>query len=148
MTQGRPGSDEWITAFLISYSLDYYHWHYVTDTDGNQNMFTGNYDAVSVRFQYFRSMFYARFIRLHLVSWHVRPSLRLEFVGCQGKPPVDDLRTTHQYISECNKPLVFAPYSRFSASSAVPTRHRATCQARDAFLSNNKGWCARYKQGE
>ena len=98
MTQGRPGSDEWITAFLISYSLDYYHWHYVTDTDANQNIFTGNYDAVSIRFQYFRTSFHARFIRLHLVSWHVRPSLRLEFVGCQGKHRSDSLRMTNLFV--------------------------------------------------
>jgi hypothetical protein len=48
---------------------------------------------------------------------------------------------------ECNKPLVFLPYTRFSALSSVPSRYRATCQPRDAFLISNKGWCARYKQG-
>ena len=43
--------------------------------------------------------------------------------------------------------MVFIPYTRFSASSSVPTPYRATCQPRDAFLLSNKGWCARYKQG-
>ncbi len=85
MTQGRPGSGEWITALLISHSLDYYHWNYITDSEGNQNIFTANHDAVSIRYQYFRIPFNARFIRFHLVSWHFRPSLRLELVGCQGK---------------------------------------------------------------
>ncbi len=84
MTQGRPGSGEWITALLISYSLDYYHWNYITDSEGNQNIFTGNHDAVSIRYQYFQMPFNTRFIRFHLVSWHSRPSLRLELVGCQG----------------------------------------------------------------
>ncbi|CAF0912710.1 unnamed protein product [Rotaria sp. Silwood1] len=130
MTQGRPGSREWITSLLISHSLDYYQWNYITDSDGDQNIFTANHDAVSIRYQYFRIPFNARFIRFHIVSWHLHPSLRLELVGCQ----------------ECNKPLVFAPYTRFSASSSVPTRYRATCQPRDAFLLSNKGWCARYKQ--
>jgi hypothetical protein len=50
------------------------------------------------------------------------------------------------FFKECNKPLIFVPYTRFSASSSVPTRYRATCQPRDAFLLSNKGWCARYKQ--
>ncbi|CAF1251328.1 unnamed protein product [Adineta steineri] len=130
ITQGRPGSGEWITALLISYSLDYYQWNYITDSDGNQNIFTGNHDAVSIRYQYFQMPFNTRFIRFHIVSWHFRPSLRLELIGCQ----------------ECNKPLVYLPYTRFSASSSIPTRYRATCQPRDAFLLSNKGWCARYKQ--
>ena len=85
ITQGRPGSGEWITALLISHSLDYYQWNYITDTEGNQKIFTGNQDAVSVRYQYFQTPFYARFIRFHIVSWNLRPSLRLELVGCQGK---------------------------------------------------------------
>jgi hypothetical protein len=85
MTQGQPGSGEWITALLISYSLDYYQWNYITDSDGNQNIFTANHDAVAIRYQYFRTSFNARFIRFHIVSWHFRPSLRLELIGCQGK---------------------------------------------------------------
>lgn len=85
MTQGRPGSREWITSLLISYSLDYYQWSYITDSDGNQNIFTANHDAVSVRYQYFRISFITRFIRFHVVSWHIRPSLRLELIGCPGK---------------------------------------------------------------
>ncbi|CAF4337736.1 unnamed protein product [Rotaria socialis] len=130
MTQGRPGSREWITSLLISHSLDYYHWNYITDSDGNQNIFTANHDAVSIRYQYFRTPFNTRFIRFHIVSWHLHPSLRLELVGCP----------------ECNKPLVFVPYTHFSASSSVPIRHRTSCQPRDAFILSNKGWCARYKQ--
>lgn len=85
MTQGRPGSGEWITALLVSYSLDYYQWSYITDGDGNQKVFEGNHDAVAVRHQYFQTPFYGRFIRFHVVAWHVRPSLRLELVGCQGQ---------------------------------------------------------------
>lgn len=57
------------------------------------------------------------------------------------------IHQTLRWFLECNKPLVNPPYSRFTASSTVPTRHRATCQARDAFLLNNKGWCARFRQG-
>lgn len=130
--------------------MDYYQWNYITDSEGNQNIFTANQDAVSIRYQYFRVPFYARFIRFHVVSWNNRPSLRLELIGCQGRMKIDyEIRFYFFYfaLSECNKPLVVVPYTRFTASSSVPSRYRATCQPRDAFLLSNKGWCARYKKG-
>ena len=38
MSQGRGEGNEWVTAFLVSYSLDAYHWLYVTDQYGNQRV--------------------------------------------------------------------------------------------------------------
>jgi len=38
LSQGRGDSSEWVTAFLVSYSLDAYHWLYVTDQYGNQRV--------------------------------------------------------------------------------------------------------------
>ena len=98
MTQGRPGSGEWITALLISHSLDYYQWNYITDGDGNQKIFTGNHDAVSIRYQYFQLSFNARFIRFHIVSWHFRPSLRLELIGCQGKKLSEVISSSYLFV--------------------------------------------------
>lgn len=36
MTQGRGDGTEWVTRFMVSYSMDAYHWNYVVDTYGNQ----------------------------------------------------------------------------------------------------------------
>ena len=36
MTQGRGDGAEWVTRFMVSTSMDAYHWSYVTDTYGNQ----------------------------------------------------------------------------------------------------------------
>jgi len=38
LSQGRGEGNEWVTAFLVSYSLDAYHWLYVTDQYGNQRV--------------------------------------------------------------------------------------------------------------
>jgi len=38
LSQGRGEGNEWVTSFLVSYSLDAYHWLYVTDQYGNQRV--------------------------------------------------------------------------------------------------------------
>ena len=38
MTQGRGDGTEWVTSFMMSYSLDAFHWQYVTDLYGNQRV--------------------------------------------------------------------------------------------------------------
>jgi len=38
LSQGRGKGNEWVTAFLVSYSLDAYHWLYITDQYGNQRV--------------------------------------------------------------------------------------------------------------
>jgi hypothetical protein len=38
MTQGRGAGKEWVKAFLVSYSVDAYHWNYITDQYGNQRV--------------------------------------------------------------------------------------------------------------
>jgi len=36
MTQGRADGQEWVTAYLVSYSLDSVNWFYVTDQYDNK----------------------------------------------------------------------------------------------------------------
>jgi len=38
LSQGRGEGNEWVTAFLVSYSLDAYHWLYITDQYDNQRV--------------------------------------------------------------------------------------------------------------
>jgi len=40
MTQGRGDGVSWVTAFMLSYSLDAYDWRYVDDLYGNQRVCT------------------------------------------------------------------------------------------------------------
>ena len=38
MTQGRGDGKEWVTSYMISYSMDAFHWKYVTDVYGNHKV--------------------------------------------------------------------------------------------------------------
>jgi len=38
LTQGRGDGEEWVTAFMISHSMDAFHWNYITDLYGNQRV--------------------------------------------------------------------------------------------------------------
>ena len=38
MTQGRADGKEWVTSYMLSYSLDAYHWIYVNDYYGNRRV--------------------------------------------------------------------------------------------------------------
>lgn len=84
MTQGREEADEWVSAYSISYSVDAFKWSYVVDGNGNRRVYRGNVDASSVRYNLLDPPLQTRFVRLHVIEWRGRPSLRLEIVGCQG----------------------------------------------------------------
>lgn len=38
MTQGRGDGNEWVTSFMVTYSLDAFHWQYASDLYGNQRV--------------------------------------------------------------------------------------------------------------
>jgi len=38
LTQGRGDGQEWVTSFMISHSMDAFHWKYITDVYGNQRV--------------------------------------------------------------------------------------------------------------
>ena len=39
LTQGRGDGEEWVKAFMISHSMDAFHWKYITDVYGNQRVY-------------------------------------------------------------------------------------------------------------
>lgn len=92
MTQGREEAEEWVSAYSISYSADAFKWNYVMDGQGNRRVFRGNVDPSTVRYNLLDPPLQTRFVRLHVIEWRGRPSLRLEIVGCQGKT------TTNKFI--------------------------------------------------
>ena len=48
MTQGRADGNEWVTAFMISYSMNAFNWYYVKDQYGNQKVKVLLCNSVSV----------------------------------------------------------------------------------------------------
>jgi hypothetical protein len=84
ITQGRNGKREWVTSFMISYSIDAFQWQYITDKYGNQRIFQGNMNDHMIKHNYFDQSITARFVKFHTLQWYKHPSLRVEIIGCQG----------------------------------------------------------------
>jgi lactadherin len=155
MTQGRSNGAEWVTSFMVSYSLDAFYWQYVKDLYGNQRVFEGNSDSYSVKHSYLDEPILARFVKFHTIHWNSHPSMRIEIIGCQV----------------CKQPLALPPYGKITASSEkTQQRSRRTpsalqgtamtspaggllasagstgsvsCQADDAYILTKKAWCSR-----
>ena len=70
VTQGRGNIQEWVTHFMVSYSLDAYKWEFARDIYGNKKVFKGNSDSHTLRHSYLEHPVKARFVRIHVVDWH------------------------------------------------------------------------------
>jgi lactadherin len=127
MTQGRGDGSEWVTSFLVSFSLDAYHWQYITDQYGNQRVFEGNTDSYSVKHSYLDEAIIARYVKFHTAQWNKHPSMRVEIIGCQV----------------CKTPLALPPYGKVTASSERSPDGGSSCQPEDGYIITNKAWCAK-----
>jgi lactadherin len=127
LTQGRGDGQEWVTSFMLSYSMDAFHWKYITDLYGNQRMFEGNTDSYAIKHSYFDEPIIARFIKFHTVEWSKHPSMRVEIIGCQV----------------CKSILTLPPFTKITASSERTYKQGGSCRAEDAFIIANKAWCAK-----
>lgn len=127
MTQGRGDGSEWVTSFMVTYSLDAFNWQYVEDQYGNQRVFEGNSNSHSVKHSYLDQPLLARFIRFQTVHWNQHPSMRVEIVGCQV----------------CKSPIALPPYGKLMASSEKILKNPTSCSADEGFIITSKGWCAK-----
>ncbi|KAL7675532.1 hypothetical protein ACOME3_001801 [Neoechinorhynchus agilis] len=127
LTQGRSGTNQFVTSYRVSFSKDAKHWQYVTDGDQDQKVFPGNTDDHSLHHNYFDNPLMTRFIRIHTVSWANYPSLRVEIVGVQ----------------DCKIELGLPPFGKITSSVNGRLGGRAgDCKASDAYLMSDSGWCA------
>ena len=77
VTQGRGNVKEWITHFMISYSLDAYKWEFARDIYGNKK--------VIIHSQLFFSMHFKEFVKCKIcLSCKMQRLLRL-VLGFQRK---------------------------------------------------------------
>jgi len=128
MTQGRhnKGSLAWVTHYYISYSEDAYRWDWARDIYGIKKLFRGNNDSHSVKVSYLEHPVTARFLRLHVHTWHHHPSLRMEILGCQ----------------ECNSIISELPFTQLEASSHKSSKRRQNvCGPGDGHIHSSGGWC-------
>lgn len=128
MTQGRGDGKEWVTSFMVSYSVhDVQQWQYITDQYGNRKVFEGNSDSYSVKHSYLDEPIIARYVKFHTVQWNRHPSMRVEIMGCQV----------------CNSPIGLPPFGKILASSEKGGS--SSCRAVDGYILTNKAWCSKKK---
>ncbi|XP_023210140.1 EGF-like repeat and discoidin I-like domain-containing protein 3 [Centruroides sculpturatus] len=128
LTQGRGDGRQWVTLYLVSHSMDAYHWKYCSDIYGKRKLFKGNIDSHSIKHSYLQFPITARFLRIHVMEWHKYPSMRMEIIGCQ----------------ECNEIISLPPRAKMSASSSRPWKKQRTCTPDDAYIYGRGSWCARH----
>ncbi|XP_013385516.1 lactadherin isoform X2 [Lingula anatina] len=132
MTQGRADGVEWVTKFMVSYSMDAFNWKYVGDQYGNQRVFDGNNDGYSVKHSYLDQPLMARFVKFHTVQWHKHPSMRVEILGCQ----------------ECKEFIGLPPYGKITASDTWNFKKGKSCQPEDGHIFSNNAWCPKQNDAE
>ncbi|XP_031980102.1 coagulation factor VIII [Corvus moneduloides] len=109
-TQGarQKFSSFYISQFVVFYSLDGRRWKtYKGNATSTQMLFFGNVDATGVKENRFNPPIVARYLRVHPTHYNIRPTLRMELLGCD--------------LNSCSMPLGMEnrriPDQRISASS-------------------------------
>ncbi|XP_077993034.1 contactin-associated protein-like 2 isoform X2 [Glandiceps talaboti] len=80
-TQGRQGSEEWVTQYTLQYSDDGERWLDYTER-GSKKTFDGNTDAETVVKHELSDEIIARYIRFNPKGFNKQMSMRVEAYGC------------------------------------------------------------------
>ncbi|XP_071486088.1 lactadherin-like [Diadema antillarum] len=102
ITQGRASSDQYVTSYKLSSSLDNEVWTEYTDpftAFRSVKIFPANYDMTSQVRHYFRRALTAQYIRLYQNTYYVHVSLRLELIGYG--PLQDDIAAINHESELC-----------------------------------------------
>ncbi|XP_014670433.1 PREDICTED: neurexin-4-like, partial [Priapulus caudatus] len=81
-TQGRGGSDDYITEYHVLYSDNGRDWMDYVNKLGRTKTFNANTDSTSMVQNTFEQPIVARYIRINPVQWHQYISMRMELFGC------------------------------------------------------------------
>lgn len=79
-TQGRYNAKQYVTKFVVKYSLDRIRWLPYTKK-GRVQVFPGNRDPNTVKENVFRPAMRTRYVRIHPKGWVNSIAMRLEFYG-------------------------------------------------------------------
>jgi len=83
LTQGRQGSDEFVTEFMLEYSSDNRTWTEYTNEFGLTEIFTGNTDGNNVQRNNLPYPIIAHFLRFRPLRWNMFISMRVDVHGCR-----------------------------------------------------------------
>ncbi|XP_035669166.1 uncharacterized protein LOC118411195 [Branchiostoma floridae] len=81
ITQGKAGTNEWVTKYRLLYSDDGELWQYYKDDSGQPAEFAGNRDADTPVRQLLDKPITTRFVSFNPVQWANRISMRVEVLG-------------------------------------------------------------------
>ncbi|XP_078577195.1 uncharacterized protein LOC144862522 isoform X2 [Branchiostoma floridae x Branchiostoma japonicum] len=81
ITQGKAGTNEWVTKYRLLYSDDGELWQYYKDDSGQPAEFIGNRDADTPVRQLLDKPITTRFVSFNPVQWANRISMRVEVLG-------------------------------------------------------------------
>ncbi|XP_028398873.1 putative GPI-anchored protein pfl2 [Dendronephthya gigantea] len=121
-SQGDGNSSNWVKSYFVSYSLDGIIYKNYTN-DGDNKVFNGNEDQMSVVTNVLSPAITARYIRIHPVSWFHNISLRIEVIGC--------------YTGSCNRSEVPLGVSDKKMTSST---EKSRFSASDGRLYWGNGW--------
>uniref|UniRef100_A0A665V2I4 Coagulation factor V n=1 Tax=Echeneis naucrates TaxID=173247 RepID=A0A665V2I4_ECHNA len=87
-TQGAKQmfQSQYVVSYTISYSTDRRRWTYYKGDSVDLRkvgLFAGNQEAYGTKTNVFFPPVVGRYIRLHPLQWYNRPTLRMEFYGCE-----------------------------------------------------------------
>ncbi|GFY77264.1 hemocytin, partial [Trichonephila inaurata madagascariensis] len=81
ITKGRHGHQEWVKTYKVLYSRNGMAYAYVSE-DGQEKIFSGNFDSETPVEHIFQNPFEARFVRIQPITYYREIALRMDFLGC------------------------------------------------------------------
>lgn len=85
-TQGRRGSDEYVSEFFLEYSDDGRTWRRYTNRFGIAEMFLANHNDQDEKIITLLYPIVARYVRFNPQRWNMLISMRVELTGCTYTP--------------------------------------------------------------
>ncbi|XP_078667193.1 uncharacterized protein LOC144909027 [Branchiostoma floridae x Branchiostoma belcheri] len=105
ITQGRPRVDNWVTSYKLQYSADEFIWKTYANSNGSDEVFTGNTDSDTQVMNLLENPVEARYVRFYPLTWNDEISMRVEILGCSTNMTLisglrlDDAASGHLTVS-------------------------------------------------
>ncbi|XP_033117579.1 uncharacterized protein LOC117117396 [Anneissia japonica] len=84
ITQGRREHSQWVKSFEVLHSIHGDNFETILNATNQVAVFTGNSDGFTKVTNLFHVPVYAKFIRIHPISYETRISMRFEVLGCSA----------------------------------------------------------------
>ncbi|XP_063867870.1 uncharacterized protein LOC135104399 [Scylla paramamosain] len=121
VTQGHPGSPEWVESFTVGYSPDGESWNTIKEPDGTDKVFIANFDSNTPVENKFDRLLNTRFLELRPKQWNSNIALRVEVLGCFH--PYPEVTTTPAPVFTTTQPP--PPYC--VTCPGLPEEYYMTC---------------------